>query len=332
MPTASRSSKQAGDGAIDRRRDGASQLTARRGAARPAHGSVDPRQRTRRRAAAPATESASGHRFPAPAAGAAGRAAAIGHRASNASAAASPARPPAPRSTTSCARADCAREADASQPTRRFPATRERSAASARTSASFFPSLRLWPWRNLVGQRAQLPLVEHRVVDHADQDLLHRAVAEPVDDALDGFGRDPPARLGRVIDIGAALDRVRACSPCLRAGAARCGRWIPSAGADNCSRTASAVTGAYAQTSCMTSRSRSPSSGRLPAMSCPCEVSCSATDCRANRRGMQLEMGRVDARAEHARPEAAGRWHMVFRRRDRIRASWFETALRASSP
>src|SRR4029453_16227276 len=62
--------------------------------------------------------------------------------------------------------------------------------------------------RDLVRKHAQLPLIEHRAVHHADQDLFDRAVAEPVDDALHGFGRHPSARLRGVIDIGAAVDGV----------------------------------------------------------------------------------------------------------------------------
>ena len=71
----------------------------------------------------------------------------------------------------------------------------------------FFPPF-AFGLRNLVGQHAQLPLVEHRGIHHADQDLFDGAVAEPVDDALDGLGRDPPARLGRLVDIGSAVHGV----------------------------------------------------------------------------------------------------------------------------
>ena len=62
---------------------------------------------------------------------------------------------------------------------------------------------------NLIGQHAQLTLVEHRRIHHADQDLFDGAVAEPVDDALDGFRRNPSARLGGLVDIGAPIHRVR---------------------------------------------------------------------------------------------------------------------------
>src|SRR5215470_16577908 len=58
--------------------------------------------------------------------------------------------------------------------------------------------------RDLVRERAQLPLIEHRAVYHADQHLFDRAVAEPVNDALHGLGRHPSARLRGMIDVGAA--------------------------------------------------------------------------------------------------------------------------------
>jgi hypothetical protein len=51
-------------------------------------------------------------------------------------------------------------------------------------------------------------LVEHRVLDHADQNFFNRAVAEPVDDALDGLGGDPPSRLRRLIDVSAPVHDV----------------------------------------------------------------------------------------------------------------------------
>src|SRR5262245_30559987 len=91
------------------------------------------------------------------------------------------------------------------------PATQcRRARASAAPFRAAVPTSLLSSFcpRDLVRKHAQLPLVEHRAVDHADQDLLDRAVAEPIDDALHGLGRHPPARLRGVIDIGAAVDGV----------------------------------------------------------------------------------------------------------------------------
>jgi hypothetical protein len=42
-----------------------------------------------------------------------------------------------------------------------------------------------------------------------DQDLFDRTVAEPVDDALDRLRRNPSARLGRMVDVGSPVHRVR---------------------------------------------------------------------------------------------------------------------------
>src|SRR5882757_8069219 len=108
----------------------------------------------------------------------------------------------------SYARADFAREEDSSQPTPRFRATGNAAPTPPESPASFFPSLR-FGLRNLVGQHAQLPLVEHGRVHHADQNLLDGTVAEPVDDALDGFRRNPSAWLSRMVDIGSPIHRVR---------------------------------------------------------------------------------------------------------------------------
>src|SRR6266481_9822494 len=69
--------------------------------------------------------------------------------------------------------------------------------------ASTLPSSRL---RDLVGQHAQLLLVEHGAVHHADQNLLDRSVAEPIDDPLDGLGRNPPAGMRRLVNEGPPLD------------------------------------------------------------------------------------------------------------------------------
>src|SRR5262249_38091642 len=127
---------------------------------------------------------------------------------SSASKAASPATPRAPRSTTSCAAADCPREEDSSQSTRGLPGAGSAAPTPQESRESFFPPLHLGP-RDLIGERTQLLLVEHGAVHHADQDLFDRSVAEPVDDALDGLGRHPSALFGGLIDIGAAIHRVR---------------------------------------------------------------------------------------------------------------------------
>ena len=71
----------------------------------------------------------------------------------------------------------------------------------------FFPLLRLC-FRNLVGKRSQLPLVEHGRIHHANQNLFDRAVAEPIDDTLDGFCRNPSAWFSRLVDIGSPVHRV----------------------------------------------------------------------------------------------------------------------------
>src|SRR5882757_2748053 len=101
----------------------------------------------------------------------------------------------------SCGRADFARGKDTSQPTPRFRGSRSAAPTPPESPVSFSPSLR-FRLRYLVGQQAQLLLVEHRRIHHADQNFLDRTVAEPVDDALDGFRRHPPTWLGRLVDIG----------------------------------------------------------------------------------------------------------------------------------
>src|SRR5262245_66192042 len=88
------------------------------------------------------------------------------------------------------------------------PATQcRRARASAAPIRAAVPTSLLSSFcsRDLVRKHAQLPLVEHRAVDHADQDFLDRAVAEPIDDALHGLGRYPPARLRAVIGVGAVV-------------------------------------------------------------------------------------------------------------------------------
>src|SRR5450755_2557727 len=124
----------------------------------------------------------------------------------------------------SSVRADCGHEEAAIQSTPRRRATRS-AAPTPPEAPALLPSLDLFLYSlflrllfglflvlflgagDLVGQHAQLPLVEHRTLHHADQNLFDRAVAEPVDDALHGFRRHSPARFGRLVDIGSAIDR-----------------------------------------------------------------------------------------------------------------------------
>src|SRR5437879_579684 len=128
---------------------------------------------------------------------------------SSASAAASSKMPSEPWPMTSYARAGFGREEDASRPTRRFRGSGSETPTPPESPTSLFPSPRLrLCFRNLVGERAQLLLVEHRRIHHAHQNLVHRTVAEPVDDALHGLGGDAPARLGRLIHKGAAVHDV----------------------------------------------------------------------------------------------------------------------------
>src|SRR5262245_7756529 len=91
------------------------------------------------------------------------------------------------------------------------PATQcRRARASAAPIRAAVPTSLLSSFcpRDLVRKYAQLALVEHRAIHHADQDLFDRAVAEPVDDTLHRLGCHPSARLRGVIDIGAAVDGV----------------------------------------------------------------------------------------------------------------------------
>src|SRR5258708_4817263 len=107
----------------------------------------------------------------------------------------------------SYARVDFVHEEDSSQPTRRFRATRSAAPTPPESPASFFPSLRLC-LRNLVSKHTQLPLVEHGRIHHANQNLFDRTVAEPIDDALDRFRRNPSAWLRRMVDVGSPVHRV----------------------------------------------------------------------------------------------------------------------------
>src|SRR5271169_6531645 len=110
----------------------------------------------------------------------------------------------------SYARADSARGEDSSQPRRCFRVPRSAAPTPPESPTSFSPSPRLYlRLRNLVGKTAQLPLVEHGCIHHANQNLFDGTVAEPVDDALDCFCRNAATRLGRVVHIGSSIDRVR---------------------------------------------------------------------------------------------------------------------------
>src|SRR5262245_13454046 len=121
----------------------------------------------------------------------------------SASAPASTTRRAAPPSMPSSAAAGFARAESSTPATQcrraRASAAPIRAAVPTSLLSSFCP-------RDLVRKHAQLSLIEHRAIHHADQDLLDRAVAEPVDDALDGLGCHPPARLRGMIDVGAAVD------------------------------------------------------------------------------------------------------------------------------
>src|ERR1700753_357735 len=59
-----------------------------------------------------------------------------------------------------------------------------------------------------LGQALQRLAVEHARIDQCDQHLLDRAVAEPVDDALDRARRDLRPGLGGAEHIGAAVHGV----------------------------------------------------------------------------------------------------------------------------
>src|SRR6266700_1287384 len=104
-------------------------------------------------------------------------------------------------------RVDFVHEEDSSQPTRRFRATRSAAPTPPESPASFFPSLRLC-LRNFVSNHTQLPLVELGCIHHANQILFDTTVAEPTDDALDRFRRDPSAWLRRVVDTRPTVHRV----------------------------------------------------------------------------------------------------------------------------
>src|SRR5260370_40116457 len=107
----------------------------------------------------------------------------------------------------SYARVDFVREEDSSQYTRHSRESGSAAPSPPESPVSFSPSLRLG-LRNLVGKHPQLALVEHRRIPHADQNLFDRTVTEPVDDALNGFCRDTPAWLGRMVDVGASIHGV----------------------------------------------------------------------------------------------------------------------------
>src|SRR5215467_7090262 len=60
--------------------------------------------------------------------------------------------------------------------------------------------------RYLVGQGAELPLVEHGAVHHADENLLDRSVAKQINDPLDSLGSNLPAGMRRLVHVGSAID------------------------------------------------------------------------------------------------------------------------------
>src|SRR6202158_1054170 len=109
----------------------------------------------------------------------------------------------------SCARTDFVREEDSSQSTRHFQESGSAEPSPPESRVSFSPSLRLGLClRDLVDQHPQLPLVEHRRIHHANQNLFDRTVTEPVDAALNGFCRYPSTWLRRMVDISASVHGV----------------------------------------------------------------------------------------------------------------------------
>src|SRR5262245_62477241 len=72
-------------------------------------------------------------------------------------------------------------------------------------AASLPPSLRGF---NFLRQQLQLLFVEHLGIDDADEDLLDRAIAEPLCNASHGLGRHTLAVIERPKYVGAPLDAV----------------------------------------------------------------------------------------------------------------------------
>src|SRR5260370_22029912 len=122
--------------------------------------------------------------------------------------------------------AGCARAGPSSRAMRHRRAPATEAPIPAAGPPLPLPSLRLC---DLVGQHAQLPLVDHGAVHHADQNLLHRSVAEPIDNPLDGLGRNPPARVSRPVDVGPALDRMDDLTLLLHPAPPAANRRFPSA-------------------------------------------------------------------------------------------------------
>src|SRR5205809_380351 len=62
-----------------------------------------------------------------------------------------------------------------------------------------------FPARDLPHQIRQFPAVDHFVIHHSDQQLLHGPPAEAVDDVTHGLGSDVMGRFDAGIDIGSAF-------------------------------------------------------------------------------------------------------------------------------
>src|SRR5437762_12580922 len=104
----------------------------------------------------------------------------------------------------SCAHADFVHVTDSSQSTR-CPRATGSAAPIPRESPALFPPALRSRFSNLVSKGAQLSSVEHCCIHHAYQNFLDGAVAEPVDDALDGFCRYSSAGLRGLVDIGSSV-------------------------------------------------------------------------------------------------------------------------------
>ena len=59
---------------------------------------------------------------------------------------------------------------------------------------------------SVLGTVAETPLIEHRILDHPHQDLIDRAFAKPVHNALDCAARHALRRLRRPVEKGAFLN------------------------------------------------------------------------------------------------------------------------------
>jgi hypothetical protein len=61
----------------------------------------------------------------------------------------------------------------------------------------------------LSGNLFESSTVDHRVIHHANQQLLDRAAAELIDDLPDGAGGERALRRGCTITVTASVDRMR---------------------------------------------------------------------------------------------------------------------------